>query len=100
MPRGVPGCQQSSTPSHPLAAGDRSTPGIRGSWPKALLTRPRAVLGSTRQECHVLKPPFPREDQPRSQGQCPRAGAGLTLREVEGLDAVGASWVALRAGGG
>lgn len=75
--RGAPGCQRSSTPPCPLAPGDRATPGIRGSRPKALLTRPRAVLSSAGQECHVFKPPFPREDQLCGWGQCPQAGAGF-----------------------
>ena len=43
--------------------------------------------------------PFPGEDQPRGQGQRPRAAAGSTLREVEGPGAVRASWVAFHAGG-
>lgn len=96
MLREAPGCQWSSTPHRP-SAGDRSTPGIRGSWPEVLLTRPGAVLSSTGRECHVLKPPFPGEDQPCSQGQCPQAGAGLTLCKVEGLDAAGAPGVACTA---
>ena len=55
MPSGAPGCQRNSTPPRPLAPGDRSTPGIRGSRPKALLTQPGAALSSSGQECHVLK---------------------------------------------
>lgn len=35
-----------------------------------------------RQQRHVLQPPFPRKHQPRGQGRCPRAGAGLTLHKV------------------
>lgn len=99
MPVGAHRCQRCSTCPCPPAAGDGSSPGIQGSWPKVLLTQPRAALSSVGQECHVPKPPFPRENQPRGLGQCPPAGAGLTLREVEGVCAVGTSWVAFHTDG-
>lgn len=61
----VPGKQCGS--SLLLAAGERSAPGIRGRQLKALLTWPGAAPLS-RQRCHVLKPPLPREDQPVPPG--------------------------------
>lgn len=70
MPRAVPVKQ----PPRPLAPGDRSTPGIRGSRPKALLTWPRAALSSTGQECHVLKPPFTGRTSPMARDGVPELG--------------------------